>query len=851
MTIKIKKIFFGKISVEKCCLIFIITLLLFSFQEGRSQNISDKIFGQNAWMPYSIGSTVYNGKLDSQWKKIKDSQAKIIRYGGIAVDIDMPTNDQYLKMIDSIRSNEMEPVMLVSFYNNKYTAAQAGETVDFINNKNNKNIKYWIIGNEPDNSYGYVNSAQVADYVKAFSSAMKKKDPSIKIIAPETAWYNQNIINGLITPGGVSDITGKDSLGNFIVDVISFHTFPFRGTQKRKDVISYLSGPGNFEDNLIQLNQKIAACNTYHQRDLDLALKMAVTEANIDWKNPRNDDIFGVGANSFLAGQFWAEMIGICMKKNVDFINFWSVIEGNELGFLNQTTELPKPSYYHFQMMADNFKGIYCNGKSGKTNIKSFGSNDNGQVSVMILNEDQSNDFIYTLRLDTNLISGTNPLKININAGAAIEYSDTVYRESSVMLNFNSTYSSIKKCVYKLRGNADKNIPPTCKNISVTNPLTGTIVSPTNNASFTEGSTITIQATASGGTGIIQKVEFFAGTTNLGVSTAYPYSYIWPGVAAGNYVLTVKVTDNGNNTVISPIININVNPVGATCTATGTITREVWNNISGTSVSSIPLSTTPNSTGQLSIFEAPQNIADNYGQRISGYVCPPVTGNYIFWIASDDNSELWLSTNNDQANKQKIAFVSSKTLSRQWTKYASQQSASIYLVSGQQYYIEALHKEGYLKDNVAVGWQLPNAILERPIPGNRLSPFIINQTKSIELVSTGNGGKSIEKKYKISNTLDTLRQNTILENNIDLIIYPNPTTGQFIMEFCINDIKEKNVFIEVTNSIGKVVYKMQPQKINGCIKETIQLESGLPTGVYLMRVSIDDLIQTSKILLTR
>ena len=41
-----------------------------------------------------------------------------------------------------------------------------------------------------------------------------------------------------------------------------------------------------------------------------------------------------------------------------------------------------------------------------------------------------------------------------------------------------------------------------------------------------------------------------------------------------------------------------------------------------------------------------------------GYIKAPVTGNYIFWIASDDNSELWLSTINDNpVNKVNIASV--------------------------------------------------------------------------------------------------------------------------------------------------------------------------------------------------
>jgi hypothetical protein len=59
----------------------------------------------------------------------------------------------------------------------------------------------------------------------------------------------------------------------------------------------------------------------------------------------------------------------------------------------------------------------------------------------------------------------------------------------------------------------------------------------------------------------------------------------------------------------------------------------------------------------------------------------------------------------------------------EWGWFSTQQSAPITLQAGQRYYVEALMKEGGGGDNLAVGWQLPNGALERPIPGNRLIPF--------------------------------------------------------------------------------------------------------------------------------
>ena len=108
-------------------------------------------------------------------------------------------------------------------------------------------------------------------------------------------------------------------------------------------------------------------------------------------------------------------------------------------------------------------------------------------------------------------------------------------------------------------------------------------------------------------------------------------------------------------------------------------------------------------------FEAPHDFADNYGERLRGYLYPPTTGYYIFTIASDDNGQLWLSTNDSPANMVEIAHVDSWTGYRDWSNVnnANQTSTSIYLTAGQRYYVQALQKEGGGGDNLSVRWEIP------------------------------------------------------------------------------------------------------------------------------------------------
>ena len=158
---------------------------------------------------------------------------------------------------------------------------------------------------------------------------------------------------------------------------------------------------------------------------------------------------------------------------------------------------------------------------------------------------------------------------------------------------------------------------------------------------------------------------------------------------------------------------------------TNGLMREVYNGIPGANVSDLvnhpSFPDQPSSTGIVShLFEAPTNIGDNYGQRMHGWIKAPVSGEYTFWIATDDEGHLYLSPNEEPADAQLVAQVPGWTLPREWNKYPEQQSESIYLQQGQLYYIKALMKEAYGGDCLAVGWQLPDGTLERPIAGEHL-----------------------------------------------------------------------------------------------------------------------------------
>ncbi len=202
----------------------------------------------------------------------------------------------------------------------------------------------------------------------------------------------------------------------------------------------------------------------------------------------------------------------------------------------------------------------------------------------------------------------------------------------------------------------------------------------------------------------------------------------WSGDVGGTAnPTTIRITANAT-------VTANFVPTGTL--GTGKILRQYWNNVPGTDIASLTSNANypnnPTGSEQLTSIEGPSNAGDNYGSRIRGYIHPPVSGAYTFWLASDDYGELYLGTSADPASAARIAYVQGYTNSREWTKYASQKSAAINLTAGQKYYIEVLQKEGGGGDNVAVAWQGPGIVADdhrwqlhlavRPRAGDDLRP---------------------------------------------------------------------------------------------------------------------------------
>lgn len=173
----------------------------------------------------------------------------------------------------------------------------------------------------------------------------------------------------------------------------------------------------------------------------------------------------------------------------------------------------------------------------------------------------------------------------------------------------------------------------------------------------------------------------------------------------------------------------------------GITTRKVFLGVTGglaglTANTNFP--NNPNSSEWRDALESPQNFADNYGQQFVGYVHPPITGDYYFFVSGDEQTQLFLSTDRSAANKSLIASNPAAIGFRQWS--VASRSADVRLEAGRSYYFEARQWEGGGADHISVTWRLRGLANpvdgDGPIPGGYLSTLVPNGAAGIAVAPT-------------------------------------------------------------------------------------------------------------------
>lgn len=187
---------------------------------------------------------------------------------------------------------------------------------------------------------------------------------------------------------------------------------------------------------------------------------------------------------------------------------------------------------------------------------------------------------------------------------------------------------------------------------------------------------------------------------------------------------------------------------GAPILVPGFLKFEAFNGITGTPVQGLLDDTAkyqankPDEVLYMTSFDTrtvyPNDSHDNFGARIRGVITPAASGDYEFFLRSDDASQLFLNKTGDAVAGLEMIAEETGCCNAFQEPGTTQTSPPITLQAGKAYAIQALYKEGGGGDFCQVAWRkvgdaTPPAQL-KPIPGAFLATSIpaggtINITK--------------------------------------------------------------------------------------------------------------------------
>ena len=217
---------------------------------------------------------------------------------------------------------------------------------------------------------------------------------------------------------------------------------------------------------------------------------------------------------------------------------------------------------------------------------------------------------------------------------------------------------------------------------------------------------------------------------------------------------TDPLADRGGAGVTSVYATVTVDSPSLYTLTPGMLKFEYYNADSGSSVGGFEANPTPNYTNNtpdatlfLSAFDTrtvfPDNSHLNYFGQVSGWITPSVTTNYIFFLRSADQSDLWLSSDNTTNNLTEIAannrnggdvFIGPEISgAAEGTDY----STPMALVAGQSYAVLAHVKSSSGQNFLQVAWRTDSGAVDMPaddqelvdrlppIPGSALSTLAL------------------------------------------------------------------------------------------------------------------------------
>ncbi len=337
------------------------------------------------WMP------TYGDNVTGTEAQVAALKPAIMRVGGYNNDANTPDafNDaQFDRAVTYARAIGAEPLiqvpLLADIDGKLPTAATAAAMVTYANVTKGYAIKYFSVGNEPDiyaaqgsrvdPTLPAIPNYLPSDYctsARAYVTAMKAVDPTIKIVGPDLA-YQYHPGYDWLTPI-------LQSCGD-LFDIVSIHRYPFSSTQATFDAaMSDSTAYGNVLTSVRTIMQNTGAGDK----------PLALMEMNVAY----NATACQLGASpSTLGSALWlADSLGTSIEHDLWTSAIWDISDDDvwALGMIGlPPAHKPRAEYYAYQLYADHFGPTLVDSTQLPPTIRTYSSRNQADnaTDVIVVN---------------------------------------------------------------------------------------------------------------------------------------------------------------------------------------------------------------------------------------------------------------------------------------------------------------------------------------------------------------------------------------------------------------------------------------------------------------------------------
>lgn len=256
--------------------------------------------------------------------------------------------DQFMDFAHKVGATAMFNVRLLDG-----TPEQAAEMVRFTNMERKYDVQYWAIGNEPTLYNGELkgrgetyDTDRFNKEWRTFAEAMKKVDPTIKLVGAEINQFSYDTTSGATTNFSEWDekwfVDFLKTNGD-LVDIVSFHRYPFpRSNRSGPPTIDELHQNAQEWDKIITHARELIHQHT--GRDLPIA----ITEFNSAY----DKSVGGEATPDSHYNAIWlADVLGRMIKNGVFMANEWALTAKGGAGGLGLIGQYDVyPAYYTYQL---------------------------------------------------------------------------------------------------------------------------------------------------------------------------------------------------------------------------------------------------------------------------------------------------------------------------------------------------------------------------------------------------------------------------------------------------------------------------------------------------------------------